>query len=774
MNILNEIKDNTIIITNEKNKEYILKNVKKLTTTKFFTLEQFLKKYYFDYDEKTLFYLINKYKISYDLALIYLKNMQFLEDKHYNIEKVDKLINLKKELINNNLLIFDPLFKNYLNEKKIIIYDYIIDKNLEKIIKDNNIKIIKEKTKTKEKEIYIFNSDYDEINYVCCQIVNLLQKKVNINNIKIVASENYYTNLENIFSFYNIPLNKISKTTLYALDEVKTFLNNLKNTKDLEKSLIELKENATSKIYNEIINLVNKVVDLDIENIIIYLDYHIKKIKIPIDKLKNAVSIIDLYEEKIENDDHIFILGFNSNNYPKIIKDEDYLSDKIKEKLMQTTSVEYNNLLKDYLINKLNNINNIYLSFSQNIENETCLKSYLIDELNICEKYNYEEKLIYSNLANKIKLAKQLDIYNKFNKESKNMDILLNSYKDIQYQKYSNKYKKINCKTMRKNLENKLTLSYTSIEDYYKCSFRYYLKHILKIKEESNSLTLLIGNLFHYILSIAFFPNFNFEKSFKEFISKYELTNKEKLFIEKSKKDLLFVINTIEKQLENTSLKNGLYEEEIKIKYSNNDNLSVTFKGKIDKIMYLEEDNNTLVAIIDYKTGNPNVSLDNVVYGLNMQLPIYIYLIKNTSKIKNVKVLGFYYQKILSNEKIEKKEDALKLIGYTVSDMKNISKLDKTYEDSKMIKSLKVTTNGFSHNSKVLNDDQIEKLVDITKDNIKNAISNIKDANFDINPKVIDGENYSCQYCEYKDICYKTYEDEISLKQIKDLSYLDI
>ena len=61
--------------------------------------------------------------------------------------------------------------------------------------------------------------------------------------------------------------------------------------------------------------------------------------------------------------------------------------------------------------------------------------------------------------------------------------------------------------------------------------------------------------------------------------------------------------------------------------------------------MYKEEDNVTPVAIIDYKTGNANIDLKYIDYSLNMQLPIYIYLINN-SKLKNIRLVGFYLQKI--------------------------------------------------------------------------------------------------------------------------------
>ena len=106
-NMLENIKNNTIIICNSSYKMQILESIKKLINIKFMSMDEFIKSYYFDYDEKTILYLIKKYNIKYEIALEYLNNLIYIEDKNYNNEKLDFLVNLKKELMDNNLLIFN-------------------------------------------------------------------------------------------------------------------------------------------------------------------------------------------------------------------------------------------------------------------------------------------------------------------------------------------------------------------------------------------------------------------------------------------------------------------------------------------------------------------------------------------------------------------------------------------------------------------------------------------------------------------------------------------
>ena len=47
---------------------------------------------------------------------------------------------------------------------------------------------------------------------------------------------------------------------------------------------------------------------------------------------------------------------------------------------------------------------------------------------------------------------------------------------------------------------------------------------------------------------------------------------------------------------------------------------------------------------------------------------------------------------------------------------------------------------------------------------IDDAIENIFKGEFAINPKVIDKKNYACTYCSFRDICFKTKQDEVIIE----------
>ncbi|MCI9281528.1 MAG: hypothetical protein HFI49_04690 [Bacilli bacterium] len=110
------------------------------------------------------------------------------------------------------------------------------------------------------------------------------------------------------------------------------------------------------------------------------------------------------------------------------------------------------------------------------------------------------------------------------------------------------------------------------------------------------------------------------------------------------------------------------------------------------------------------------------------------------------------------------KEENLRLQGYSNSSATILELLDKNYIDSKMIKGLRFKNDGsFYNTAKVLDNSEMDELTTIVEDKINKCTDNILDGNFVINPKVLKGKNRSCEYCNFKDICFMTKKDEVIL-----------
>ncbi len=775
---MNFIKDNSLIIcTNNIKKDillYLTKN-KIMKNIKFMTLEEFVKSLTFSYDKKVISFLMEKYNLKYNVVKQILKNLYFVEEKKYNNKKLDELVKIKKDI--KEYIIKDDNFKNFIKDKSIIILGYdFIDKYYLNLFEGLNFHIINKTGKNKH-EVLEFNTIFEEVSYVSNKIVELIDNKVPINKIKIVDLPNEYSFIiKTIFKMFNLNIN-INNENIYSTNIVQDYLNLYDEDKNVQELLnkYDFKKEENLYVYNEIIDVLN-------DNLFI-TNKEIKK-EILINEFKKIKTYSDNYSEQIEvkrineinDDDYVFILGFNEGNFPVLVKDEDYLSDKEKNILGLNKSFEIINYKKENIINNIKSIKNLFISYKLKTPFDQYYPSNLIEDLKYdiikAKNNNYN----YSNDFNKLILSKELDNFVKFGEKSEELELLYSNYKNNEYMTYNNNFKGIDKNQFYNYINNELTLSYSSIDNYYKCKFKYYLNNILKLDKYEETFAIFVGNLFHYILSKCFEEKFDFEKEYNDYLSNYELNNKDRFFVNKLKEDLLFIIETIKKQYSYSNFKEAKYENKFSI--NKDSNIKVNFIGYIDKLLYHEYKDKTLLVIIDYKTGIQDINLTNSYYGLNMQLPIYLYLVKNNN-IKNSEVIGFYLQKILTGipkidkkSIVEQKEDALKLQGYTIDEEDLIKEFDSTYDKSKVIKSLGKTQNGFNAYSKILSKRQMESLYNLVDKKIDEAKDKILNTDFEIDPKRVGFNNVSCKYCKYKDICFMNQNNVKILEEIKDLSFL--
>ena len=783
------IQDNIVlVIPNTIKKQVLLKlnEFENIFNIKIMSLEELINSITFKYSEESIYYLIKKYDMNYDVALMYLNNIKYVNDINVSSNKIEKLKNIKNELDENNLLIYDKNIFGLLKEKEVVIYgyDYIDNYSLKMLKKIDNYKIIKKEYSNFNHDVYEFNNIEDELYFVLTNIIHLIKKGVNINNIKLcnVTSE-YENDLKRMFNIFNIPINIKNNKSIKSSLIFKDFIKSLKNN-EIEESIDFIINKYDTSVSNnkyivdqiiKILNTYNFVKEKDI--LINILTNEFKKIYIKNDEYENAVNIVDLKDNVFNDNDFVFLLGFNMGNIPIIYKDEDYLSDNEKDLLGLEMSYKKNSIEKKVVINNIKSIKNLFITYKNKTNFMEYMPSLLIDELKLNVIKNIDKKYNYSLKYNDLLLYKKIDDLIKYGTKDSVIDILYANKEKDNYLKYDNKFKGIDKLKFNNSLNGKLLLSYSSIDNYNRCAFRYYLNNILKITEFEETFAQNIGTIFHDILSKAFSDDFNFDKEFDEKMSQTIFTNKELFFMKKLKDELKFVIDTIKKQNKFNSLDKSLYENKV---YINKDgNIKLTFMGIIDKLLYKEEDNKTYLVIIDYKTGVLHTNLNNTIYGIDMQLPVYLYLAKD-GLFKNAEVIGFYLQKILNNEVVKdskktyisQKEESLKLNGYTVDKTDLISKFDFSYTDSEVIKSLKFGKTGFYAYSKILSEEKIDKLINIVKNNIDDAFSNILSANFDINPKRIGKNNVGCAFCKYKDICFMKEEDVVELEEHTNLDFL--
>lgn len=781
------LKNNNLIICPNSLKRKIISEINnndKIISFKIIDSNEFKKNYFFDYNKKTIYYLMKKLNVKYEIALEYIDACYYIEDKKYSNNKLNELLSIKKDLIANNLLIFNNNFHYYLKNINIIVIGYNkLDPFYLNILNNyKNFNIINSYNTKNEHTIFEFTDIDKELIYIAYDIKNKLNNGIDINNIKLInPSSEYIEPLKRIFALSKLPLNVEEKISIYNIPIGNEMLQLISKNVSLSKILETIKNDIETDIYNQIVSIFNEYVEIKANTKELYnlIEYDLKHTFIKNDININSIDCISI--EEMQENYYVYLLGFNKENYPVIHKDEDFLTDKMKRELNLFTSNELNINSIEHLKNNLYQESNLLISYKLKTAFESYNPSLIIKEENYKVIKNPEVVYNYSNDLNKLILANNYDNYYKYGMHTNELDLLRFNYPNIGYRKYNNQFNGINQKELLEYLNKPFTVSYSTIDEYYRCSFRYYINNILKIKQENaDDFYQNIGNIFHYVLSQCFNEDFDFDNSWNKEASKYEFTLAKLILLNKLKAELKYDIEIIKKHLSYTTFDSYLYEKRFSLPIQNSYNIPVNFVGIVDKICYLKNDNHTLVSIVDYKTGHLPSNLNNIIYGIGMQLPIYLYFVKRSDLFPNLEIVGFYLQKIINKEmKVSKdktlnelKENALKLVGYSIDKEDLLEKYDMTYQDSAMISGLRKKKEGFYSYSKVLSDRQIDKIDKIVDENINKAVTNILNGNFLINPKQIDKDNIGCEFCSYRDICYKREENIVELEKHQNLDFL--
>ena len=788
-------KDNILMICPNSYKEKLLEtfnNEKRIIDINFETLEEYRKNYYFDYNVNAIKYLIDNKGISPENAKEILENIIYIEDKKYENEKLNKLVEYKNELDKKELLIYNPVFKKDLFNKNVIVTGYgKLSKQDERIIKGKTIEIRDFSKQTKKYEISEFDTLEEEVEYLYNSISDLLNNSVDINNIYVLnATSDYDSYFKRYNNYYNFNIELNNNNSFFGTKLVQDF--------------IELLETKTrSEIYDFLVNKNNNISFKLIDILNKYVGYEPKEIKdLIIDDLKsinntvaykNVVKLAKVFD-KFDNNDHVFLLSFN-DKFPHTKKDTDYINDNIRSFVDLPLVEEENELIKENVKAYLSNINNLYISYSKASPFNTYNKQILFLKSE-CEYKMYELSYEYSEKLNKTKYSKELDSYRKFDEKSKDIDMLYKAYKKNDYLNYDNRYKKLTNEQIQritnqiasnsysKNLNpNELTLSYSSMNSFYECQFKYYLDTVLAIKEPFDTYYIRVGNICHGVLEDLYMdPKFEFESSWKKQIEKLQKGQsepvfsgaKEEYFIERIKEELKQDIEIVQAQKTNSILNMQNCESRYTFKVDNR----INFTGYIDKVMYKENDDHYLASVVDYKTGNTVIDKSIMKHGLSLQLPSYLFLMKYADNFnKEIKFVGFYIQNIINtNRKFEEdktlndlKKESMKLNGISSIEPERINAFDLSLEPgfgSTTIQGLSMNKDGsLKKSSKLYDDSEFDELINLVEEKVKEAGHNILDGEFNINPKQIGKENKSCEYCIYASICYKRAKDLLHLEK---------
>lgn len=636
-----------------------------------------------------------------------------------------------------------------------------------------------------------------------------------INEIRCMAVDA----LEELYTAFKKPEHLLGEyvKALYAFIEKQNSYEYMeKLADDLEERagsdmLLKAKAAEYRKIYTHIIRLFEQLDELmgdesvSIEDFAGILDAGFEEIKVGIiPPSVDCVTVGDIERTRLEHIKVMFILGTNEGIIPKLASSKGILSEN-ERKILGEREVELAPAPRDkvfiqnfYLyLNMTEPECSLYITYYKyDTSGKEAKRSRIINML--CRMYPKLEVKKFENLR-----LSEL-ITNSSNSKHLVSDFLFGESLDDEYilallayfmqtEPYASDLKYIIEVYTKTNETDALTKaaasklyeelqksSITRIETFAKCAFSHFVQYGLELEErkvyELNSADM--GSVFHKAIELLSKNLAKTNKSFADieeeerrplveeaidevsadFKAGYFEDNSTNEFLKRRITDILDrTVWALGKQLKTGGFRPEQFEREFNEQFEN-----TRITGKIDRVDMLRRDNNIYVKIVDYKSGNNELGIDDIYAGLKLQLMVYLKsTIDATAKAnpdKSVIAAGTFYNRIDNpfvdyNEK-DNPEDYEKMLlkelrptGFVGAESAALmDEWDKG--DSLVIPAKRKSTGELPVEKTVFSDSQMKCLADFATSKLANIEKEIFAGSIAVNPY-----KDSCMYCKFKSIC---------------------
>ncbi len=506
----------------------------------------------------------------------------------------------------------------------------------------------------------------------------------------------------------------------------------------------------------------------------------------------------------------VFILGAIDGEFPKDPDESEIFTDA-EINHIASLGIEIANNSKNFLIEEkflsyiaLSNASEkLFLSWpNYGLEKEENLPSEIINEIKeifpkikVFNKFSYTElediwcekaafKIFAKNIKNNSNIANALKNYFVNNENYRSKCLAISNIS-------KNKLKFMEPENAKKLFPSDITLSASQIEKYYSCAFEYFCKYILKIKPQKRAQFsgLEYGNIMHYILEnlLKKYPDkellkantLEIKKNISEITEKYideklgGIKNKSSKFLYLIKrlkqaacfltdhfieefKQSLFTVSDLELNISSSGKVKPL-------RFTLPDNTTVKIEGKIDRIDVMETNGKNYVRVIDYKTGSTSFRLSDLIYGINMQMLIYLITLQKNGykKYKHILPAGaLYFTAIKPNASAEysggklefekKIQDKLKMSGLLLDDLIAIEGMEQ-HGQGRFIPA-KINKGAVDSKSSVISLGEFEIIAKHIEHLATKMAVSLKSGEIGPNP-ITSNKNTSCGFCDYLSIC---------------------
>lgn len=484
-----------------------------------------------------------------------------------------------------------------------------------------------------------------------------------------------------------------------------------------------------------------------------------------------------------------FILGANQGVFPMNTSNSGLFNITERRNLIEN-GIEiadnsiYSSIDEDYLVycNLCSASEKVYISYhNQSISGEKCEPSAFVET--ISKTLNPEilnepdENLSLSNCPETMisALSEYSIRRNENSPESNALKSALNESEMSEKAEFIDNFGKdkdyfLNSDTANLLFGNKIRMSASKFDTFNRCRFSFFLKYGLSAKkiQPAEFDVLQRGTIVHYVLE-------RFITDYKENysgLSDNELDFLTDKYIEEylglvagfeniRNTRIEFLISRISRSLKDVvrhvcaELSQSLFEpKKCELKIGNGeeietvkfpfDNGEISLVGSIDRV----DEYNGYIRIIDYKTGSKSFKLPDILFGLNLQMLIYLYAVTRGNGLDDSAAAGILYQP--SSRDI--KDEGLAMNGLLPADIDLIKAMDKNISGEFVPKPYILKDNSISKRGSYIDASNFTEIFDYIEKLMKKTGNLITSGDIRISP--LDGrESPACKYCDFASVC---------------------
>ncbi|MCH5320850.1 MAG: PD-(D/E)XK nuclease family protein, partial [Eubacterium sp.] len=358
-------------------------------------------------------------------------------------------------------------------------------------------------------------------------------------------------------------------------------------------------------------------------------------------------------------------------------------------------------------------------------------------------------------------------------------------------------------------------ISASRLEDFYNCPFRYFCKFGLNARPRSKAEMdpMQRGTLIHYVLemilashgskALSSMTDSEIKAMVDKYVSEYfenEMGNVSDVtirfrynYIRLSKLIYSVVIHLAHefaesdfeaKAFELDIDKDGLVKPEV---LTLDDGGTIQIRGSIDRVDTFTKNNQKYVRVVDYKSGNKAFNLSDIMYGLNLQMFVYLFSLSEdkSSEFCGIpsgvlymhaarNVLSFDSRTQAETSYVKEENGSFKMKGIVISDFDGEIAMAMEHDLKGKYIPVKVKKNGdLSGNLTSL--EELGKIHKKINSLIAQMGMDLHMGSIGRNP--VKGKNHdaTCDYCDYADVCANVKSidnriiDDLSDSEVKEI-----